>query len=372
MSSETTIAIYGPGLLGGSLALAIQERLPGSSLRLWARRESAQEAILARGIQAEFYTDATAAATGASLIILCTPVETMPALAAQIAMADLSPDTLITDVGSVKGSVVRALDPILGPRFIGSHPMAGSEKAGIETARASLFQNATCLITPGARTPPSASSPEVTGARTPPSASSPEVTGARTPPSASPPEVTGARTPPSASPPEVTGARTPPSASSPEVTGARTPPSASSPEATGARTTPSASPLTRLRTFWQTLGCNVLEMSPDEHDEKVARISHLPHMMAAVTTLAALRTDPTAVSCVANGFRDTTRVAGGDPGLWTGIALENRTALLSQLQAASATLTELLEILGKPDEEELRRFLAEAQTLRRTVPAAVS
>lgn len=289
MSPETTIAIYGPGLLGGSLALAIQERMPGTALRLWARRESAEADIRARGIQAEFYTDAAAAAQGASLIILCTPVETMPALAEKIAQADLAADCLITDVGSVKGSVVRALEPILGPRFIGSHPMAGSEKAGIETARPCLFQNATCLLTPGARTPSSASDL-----------------------------------------------------------------------------------LPRLRSFWQTLGCNVLEMSPEEHDEKVARISHLPHMMAAVTTLAALRTDPTAVACVANGFRDTTRVAGGDPGLWTGIALENRPALLTQLQAAAATLTELLEILGKPDEEELRRFLTEAQSLRRTVPAAVS
>lgn len=285
MIVERTIAIFGPGLLGGSLALAVQERMPGTVLRLWARRESAEAGIRARGIQADFYTDATAAAAGASLIILCTPVETMAALAEHITQSQLSEDCLVTDVGSVKGSVVRALNPILGPRFIGSHPMAGSEKTGIEVARADLFQNATCLLTPEGQ------------------------------------------------------------------------------ENTG---------LLRLQNFWQALGCRVLEMSPEEHDEKVARISHLPHMMAAVTTLAALRTDPSAVACVANGFRDTTRVAGGDPGLWTGIALENRPALVAQLRAASDTLTELLEILDKPDEEELRRFLAEAQSLRRTVPAAVS
>lgn len=285
MIVERTIAIFGPGLLGGSLALAVQERMPGTVLRLWARRESAEAGIRARGIQADFYTDATAAAAGASLIILCTPVETMAALAEQITQGPLADDCLVTDVGSVKGSVVRALNPILGPHFIGSHPMAGSEKTGIEVARADLFQNATCLLTPEGQ------------------------------------------------------------------------------ENAG---------LLRLQNFWQALGCRVLEMSPEEHDEKVARISHLPHMMAAVTTLAALRTDPSAVACVANGFRDTTRVAGGDPGLWTGIALENRPALVAQLRAAADTLTELLEILDKPDEEELRRFLAEAQSLRRTVPAAVS
>lgn len=286
MIAEPIITIYGPGLLGGSLALALQEQVPQSKLRLWARRKAAAQGILDRGIQAEFYTDATAAAEGASLIVLCTPVETMASLAQQIIQAELAPDCIVTDVGSVKGSVVQALLPIFGSRFIGSHPMAGSEKTGIDAARADLFKNAVCLVTP-------------------------------------------------------------------------------SPEA-------HAQALSRLHDFWQTLGCRVLEMSPEEHDVKVARISHLPHMMAVVTTLAALRSDPEAVACVANGFRDTTRVSGGDPSLWTGIAMENRPALLAQLQTASDTLTELLEILRKPDEEELRRFLAEAQSLRRTVPAAVS
>ncbi|HRJ10001.1 MAG TPA: prephenate dehydrogenase/arogenate dehydrogenase family protein, partial [Prosthecobacter sp.] len=69
-------------------------------------------------------------------------------------------------------------------------------------------------------------------------------------------------------------------------------------------------------------------------------------------------------------FRDTTRVAGGDPGLWTGISLANREALLASLRDASSTLTELVEILSKPDEEALRRLLAEANNLRALLPAA--
>ncbi len=280
MSPERLITLYGPGLLGGSLALAIQEQFPETKLRLWARRAEAENGIRARGIDAEFFTDPTAAASGASLIILCTPVESMAALAQQIAMADLPADCLITDVGSVKGQVVSELEPILGKHFIGSHPMAGSEKTGIEVARANLFVNAACLLTPRA-----------------------------------------------------------------------------------------GADATRLRHFWETLGCRVLEMSPEEHDVKVARISHLPHMMAAITTLAALRSDPGAVSCVAGGFRDSTRIASGDPSLWTGIALANRPALTAQLRVASAALTELLEILDKPDEAALRRFLAEAKALRDSVPA---
>lgn len=283
MSPERLITLYGPGLLGGSLALAIQQHFPESKLRLWARRPEAEDGIRARGIEAEFFTDATAAAQDASLIILCTPVETMAQLAKQIARADLPADCLVTDVGSVKGQVVNELEPIFGPCFIGSHPMAGSEKTGIEVARANLFEKAACLLTPR-------------------------------------------------------------------------------------QGVDSA----RLRYFWETLGCQVLEMTPEEHDIKVARISHLPHMMAAITTLAALRSDPSAIACVAGGFRDTTRVASGDPGLWTGIALGNRAALTAQLKEASNALIELLEILEKPDEGELRRFLAEAKSLRDTVPAARS
>jgi prephenate dehydrogenase len=281
MSSEQVISIYGPGLLGGSVALAVLERMPGMRVRFWARRESAEAQIRARGIEAEFYTDAAAAAAGASLIILCTPVETMPGLAKSIAGAELTEECLVTDVGSVKGDVVRALEPVLGSRFIGSHPMAGSEKTGIEVARADLFQNAACLLTPTLTTLPAS--------------------------------------------------------------------------------------LERLRVFWQILGCRILEFGPDEHDAKVARISHLPHMMAAVTTLAALRGDPEAIACVAGGFRDTTRVAAGDPGLWTGIAMGNRPALVSRLKEAASTLSELVGLLENADEVSLRQFLAEAKALRDTV-----
>lgn len=281
MQPFSRISVLGPGLLGGSLALALQERRPEAELRLWARRPGAEAEIRARGIRAAFFTDATAACAGADLVILATPVETMPALAAQVAQAALAPDVVVTDVGSVKGSVVRALTPLLGDRFLGSHPMAGSEKTGVATARADLFEGAACLLTPN--------------------------------------------------------------------------------PGQDAR---------RLRAFWESLGCRVLAMSPEEHDHKVARISHLPHWLAVVTTLAALRGDPEAVACAAGGFRDTTRVAGGDPDLWTGISLANREALLASLREASAVLTELVEILAKPDEEALRRCLAEAKTLRDLLPAA--
>jgi prephenate dehydrogenase len=70
---------------------------------------------------------------------------------------------------------------------------------------------------------------------------------------------------------------------------------------------------------------------------------------------------------VAGGFRDTTRVSAGDPGLWTGIAMGNRPALIAQLREAAAALTELIGILDDSDEAALRQFLAEAKALRDTV-----
>ncbi len=79
----------------------------------------------------------------------------MPALA-QAMLPFLAADAVVTDAGSVKASVVRALDPILGVRFLGSHPIAGSERTGIDAARKDLFAGATCVITPLPSTPPEA------------------------------------------------------------------------------------------------------------------------------------------------------------------------------------------------------------------------
>jgi prephenate dehydrogenase len=88
----------------------------------------------------------------ADLIVLCTPLSQMKALAAQMRLC-LKPGAVVTDVGSAKGDVVQDLEPIVHAakaHFVGSHPMAGSEKTGLSAARADLFHNAICLVTPGA------------------------------------------------------------------------------------------------------------------------------------------------------------------------------------------------------------------------------
>ena len=104
----------------------------------------------------EMATDPTVAAKGADLVILCTPVGAFSDILRQISPV-LHPGAIITDVGSTKGSVVEAAAKQLpaSVHFVGSHPMAGSEKRGVEFARADLFKGALCILTPTAKTNPS-------------------------------------------------------------------------------------------------------------------------------------------------------------------------------------------------------------------------
>lgn len=154
------IAILGPGLLGGSLALAIRDQHLAAGVSVWGRRPEAVREVLDRGLAAEASIDAKSVVSGADLVILCTPLGAMADLCRDFLPA-LSPSALVTDVASVKGPVDRELAPLLKgkARWIGSHPMAGSEKAGLGAASATLFQKACCIVTPEPST-----APEITAA----------------------------------------------------------------------------------------------------------------------------------------------------------------------------------------------------------------
>lgn len=137
-------------MLGGSLALALKKRALADRVVGYVRRQESVRECLERGVVDEATTDLPAAGRDAELVVFCTPLAQMAALAKQIAPV-LQPGTLATDVGSVKGSVISELEPVLQPagiEFIGSHPMAGSEKMGVAAARAELFENAVCVVTP--------------------------------------------------------------------------------------------------------------------------------------------------------------------------------------------------------------------------------
>lgn len=151
-SPNESVAILGPGLLGGSLALALAS---GARIAIWGRREAAVETLKKCCPSASSSTDLTAVVADADIVLLCTPVGAMEEIARRC-MSHLKSGAIVSDVGSVKAPVVTRLESMLGPRFIGSHPMAGSDRSGIENARADLFKGAACIITPTTNSDPDA------------------------------------------------------------------------------------------------------------------------------------------------------------------------------------------------------------------------
>lgn len=190
----------------------------------------------------------------------------------------LGPDASVTDAGSAKAGVVHLLEGILGDRFVGSHPMAGSEKNGIEAAQEDLFEGAVSIITPTARTRPSA--------------------------------------------------------------------------------------MEAVRTLWHAAGCRLVELSPELHDECIARVSHLPHAIAALLVNVVSQRHPRATALAGGGYRDTTRIAGGPPAMWTEIFLENKAGLIAGLEDFTAVIEELKQMLISDDASGIEALLTRAKETR--------
>jgi prephenate dehydrogenase len=147
------VTIVGVGLLGGSAGLALKADDPGIRIAGVGRRQSSLDAALATGAIDTAHFDAGEVVGATDLVILATPVGAFEIHMRAIAPA-LRPGAIVTDVGSTKGGVVRAAGRRLGhDRFVGSHPMAGSERKGVSYSRADLFAGAICILTPTAKTP---------------------------------------------------------------------------------------------------------------------------------------------------------------------------------------------------------------------------
>ncbi len=281
-----SVCICGPGLLGGSIALAVREQLPGCTPRLWARRAQPLALARERGITEFTYEDIKEAVRGAELIILATPIGNFEELSRRM-MPALSRGCLITDIGSVKAYVHRTTGQLLterGHSFIGSHPMAGAETQGLENARASLLKGATVALTNPHRV--------------------------------------------------------------------------------------SEQQVARLAAFWQALGCNTYEMDPVNHDRTVARISHAPHILAALCARGAVSGSVPMADLqrlAASGFRDTTRVCSGGTGMWADILWENDVAIRGALADCVADLHALISLLEQQDKAGLLRWLEEAKDARELV-----
>lgn len=146
------VAILGVGLLGGSLGLALKERGLAREVCGWGRREARLRKALRLGALDTATLDLENAVGGADLVLLASPVESFIPLLKAVAKA-APRHCLVADVGSVKGQSAawaRAASPLA---FVPSHPMAGSEKTGVEAAQAGLFERSACILTPLPSTP---------------------------------------------------------------------------------------------------------------------------------------------------------------------------------------------------------------------------
>ncbi len=280
------ISIIGPGLLGGSIAHAIREHLPHVRCHIWARREAPLELARELGITQHTFTDITEAVRGADLVILSSPIGSFEELSRQMLPA-LAKDAIVTDVGSVKAYVHRTTGHMLSERgyqFIGSHPMAGAEKQGLEHAYADLIKGATVAITNDQNC--------------------------------------------------------------------------------------ASESVQALEQFWQSIGMKPYCIAAQDHDRTVARISHVPHILAA---LCARTADMGGVPLedlrrlAATGFRDTSRVSSGPAVMWAGILWENDVAVRETIQYCLEDLTKLVTLLETQDREGTEQWLAEGKASRERI-----
>lgn len=117
----------------------------------------------------------------------------------------------------------------------------------------------------------------------------------------------------------------------------------------------------RVCRFWRALGCEIREMSAQEHDRVLALTSHLPHLMAAATTSAV---GPERLPLTGSGFRDTTRIAAGSAALWRSILCGNREQVIHAIDDAQALLAEFRQALSKESDERLEELLQAAVDCR--------
>ena len=272
----STLAIVGVGLIGGSVALAARRRGVAGRIVGFDRRSAALDRALGDGLLDEAHEQLPRVVADADLVLFCTPVD---CIAAQVieAAGYCRPGTLLTDVGSTKANIVRDVSGRLpaGVEFVGSHPLAGSEKHGPAHASANLLEDRLVLVTPTEDTSDNA--------------------------------------------------------------------------------------LSVIRDFWTALGAWVRTMSADEHDRAVALTSHLPHLLSSA--LAGIL-PPEWCDLTATGFRDTTRLAAGQPALWSAIFHANQTHVLAALDRLEAQLHLFRAALEQGDFAALETLLRQGKQIR--------
>jgi cyclohexadieny/prephenate dehydrogenase len=272
----STLAIVGVGLIGGSIARAARRR--GSAGRVVGtdRDPAVLDRALRDGTLDAIIPHPSSAVFDADLIVFCTPVDRIASQVVEVA-GHCRAGTLLTDVGSTKAAILRDVRGRLpaGVEFVGSHPLAGSEKHGPAHANAQLLDGRLVIVTPADDTSDNA--------------------------------------------------------------------------------------LSQIRAFWIGLGARVRTMEADEHDRALAVTSHLPHLVSSA--LAGIL-PPELYEITATGFRDTTRLAAGQPALWSAIFQANQTHLLTALSQLEAQLSRFREAILQGDRAALETLFQQGKKVR--------
>ena len=275
------IAIIGLGQLGTSLALRIKELGCRELLAVSRRPESLQQAVDREIIDAGS-TEAADILPVVDLAFLCLPLSPSIDFVNQN-LAHFRFGGLVTDVGSVKAPIVNAVRGPLwekGVHFVGSHPMAGSEKSGMESARSDLYQNAVVFLTP---TPDD-----------------------------------------------------------------------------------DEDAVQLVSNFWSAIGAIPYELSAERHDQACAFSSHLLHMLAASIVKSVLGrgdNDANLLAC-AGGFRDVTRIASSNVGMWTDICRHNTEPILRSMDTFMEEVQALRDAIQRQDWAAVEGYLVSAKGIR--------
>ncbi len=143
------LTIIGVGLIGGSLARALKARGEVGEIVGVGRGAANLQRAVELGVIDSYTHDPVAGVAGADMVFLAIPVRSIVAMTERIAPA-LAPGCVVTDGGSVKGEIVAACEPLMpaGTFFVGGHPIAGTEKSGVDASFATLYQGRRCIVTP--------------------------------------------------------------------------------------------------------------------------------------------------------------------------------------------------------------------------------
>ncbi len=300
------VAVLGIGLIGGSIGLAARARA-GARVSGWDPDPGVRARALQLGAVDVAGDDIAGAVDGADMVFVAGPVGTLVDTA-RAALASAGPRTIVTDVGSTKRLITEAISD---SRFIGGHPLAGSEVSGVGHAREDLFDGAVWYLTAASVT--ASSGAQASGGSE--------------------------------------GART-------------------APEEQFSGLAPDGDGYERLAALIRALGAQPVPVDPERHDRLMASVSHLPHVLANVLVAQAVALlgaeGPPGGGQLGTGpsFRDATRVAGSNSAIWTDIYMSNRDALIMAIDELTGRLAQVRAAMDAGDEQALREWNERARAAR--------